>query len=51
MDREAWHAVVMKLQRARHDWATELKWTEYLDAYAALWCVNDCFKIIIKPVN
>ena len=28
-----------------------LNWTEYLDAYAALWCVNDYFKIIIKPVN
>ena len=25
MDREAWHAAVMGLQRVRHDWATELK--------------------------
>ena len=26
MDREAWHA--MGLQRIRHDWVTELNWTE-----------------------
>ena len=24
MDREAWHAAVMGLQRVRHDWAIEL---------------------------
>ena len=28
MDREAWRAVSMELQRVRHDWATELYWTE-----------------------
>ena len=27
MDREAWHAAVMGLQRVRQDWATELNWT------------------------
>ena len=26
MDREAWHAAVMGLQRVRHDWVTELNW-------------------------
>ena len=30
MDREACHAVVMVLQRVRHDWATELNWTEMM---------------------
>ena len=29
MDREACHAVVMVLQRVRHDWATELNWTVF----------------------
>ena len=28
MDREAWHAVVHGLQRVRHNWATELNWTD-----------------------
>ena len=28
MDREAWHAAVMGLQRDRQDWATKLNWTE-----------------------
>ena len=28
MDREALCAVVHGLQRVRHDWATELNWTE-----------------------
>ena len=27
MDREAWCAAVHRLQRVRHDWATELNWT------------------------
>ena len=26
MDREAWHAAVLGLQRVRQDWATELNW-------------------------
>ena len=26
MDREAWHAVVLGLQRVGHDWASELNW-------------------------
>ena len=26
MDREAWHAAVMGLQRVGHDWVTELNW-------------------------
>ena len=28
MDREAWHAVVQGFQKVRHDWVTELNWTE-----------------------
>ena len=28
MNREAWHAAVMGLQRVRHNWVTELNWTE-----------------------
>ena len=28
MDREAWYAAVHGLQRVRHDWETELNWTE-----------------------
>ena len=28
MDREAWCAAISWLQRVRHDWATELNWTE-----------------------
>ena len=28
MDREAWHTVVIGSQRVRHDWETELNWTE-----------------------
>ena len=30
MNREAWHATVHGLQRVRHDWATELNWTELI---------------------
>jgi len=30
MDREAWRAVILGSQRVRHDWATELNWTEPL---------------------
>ena len=29
MDREAWHAASMGLQRVGDDWATGLNWTEY----------------------
>ena len=29
MDREAWCAQFMGLQTVRHDWATELNWTEF----------------------
>ena len=30
MDREAWRAAVMGLQIVRHDWVTELNWTEHV---------------------
>ena len=30
MNREAWRATVHGLQRVRHDWATELNWTELI---------------------
>ena len=29
MDRETWHAAVYGSQRVRHDWATELNWTDF----------------------
>ena len=28
MDREAWRAAIHGVQRVRHDWATELNWTQ-----------------------
>ena len=28
IDREAWRAVIHGVERVRHDWASELKWTE-----------------------
>ena len=28
MNGKAWHAAVQEAQRVRHDWATELNWTE-----------------------
>ena len=28
MDREAWRVVLRGVARVRHDWATELNWTE-----------------------
>ena len=28
MDREAWHAAIHGITKVRHDWATELNWTE-----------------------
>ena len=28
MDREAWHAAIHGVAKSRHDWATELNWTE-----------------------
>ena len=28
MDREAWHAAVYGVTKSRHDWVTELKWTD-----------------------
>ena len=30
MDREAWSAAIHGVAKSRHDWATELNWTEYL---------------------
>ena len=30
IDREAWHAAIHGVQRVRHNWATELNWTEDL---------------------
>ena len=28
MDREAWHAAIHRVAKSRHDWVTELNWTE-----------------------
>ena len=47
MDREAWRAQFMGLQRVEHDWATELKgqlWIKGLFknyALSARWCARD----------
>ena len=30
LDREAWRAAVMGLQKVKHDWATELNWIQLL---------------------
>ena len=30
MDREAWHAAVMELQRVGHVWVTEQNWTDWV---------------------
>ena len=40
MDREAWPAAIHGLQRVRHDWATELNWTE---VYNSMALVTDTF--------
>ena len=37
MDREAWRAAVMGSQRVRHNWATELNWTELKVSHIYLW--------------
>ena len=36
MDREAWCAVFMGLQRVGHDWATELNWTDFNKAWGGI---------------
>ena len=28
MDKEAWHAAIHGVSKVRHDWETELNWTE-----------------------
>ena len=30
VDREAWHAAVMGLQRVGHDWVIELNWSDHI---------------------
>ena len=46
MGREAWHAAIMGSRRVRHDWATELNWTNkmliYILEYLSLVC---CHKV------
>jgi len=37
MDREAWRAAIMGLQRVGHDWATELNWTERHNPFGIWW--------------
>ena len=37
MDREAWCAAIMGLQRVRHNWALELKWTVNFGIYHINW--------------
>ena len=62
MDREAWRAVVHGVARVRHDWATELNWTEirgcifwpvgflYMIFFPITLCFNPCslIKLIIS---
>ena len=40
MDREAWHVAVHGLQRVRHNWATELNWTENLEKWGVRWVAS-----------
>ena len=40
MDREAWCVVVHGVQRVRHDWATELKWTEVYLVHGILYLLE-----------
>ena len=37
MDREAWRAGIHGLQRVRHDWVTDLIWSEYLFSPLTKW--------------
>ena len=48
MDREAWHAVVHRLQRVGHDWVTELNWVTLSCRQVVFWLVlNDL--VLIAP--
>ena len=38
MDREAWCVAIHGVTRVRHDWATEMNWTDAL----VLFCQQDC---------
>ena len=40
MDREAWRAAIHESQRVRHDWATELNWTELISWQFVILCVQ-----------
>ena len=61
MDREAWHAVVHGSQRVRHDWATELNWTELLclislniliaDFSEVVFCCPHCWYLFCVPFS
>ena len=46
MDREAWRAGFMGLQRVGHDWATELSWTLVLKSDAALVSCDSLFSLV-----
>ena len=37
MDREAWHAAVMRSQRVGHNWATELNWSGLTCLFGCHW--------------
>ena len=51
MDGEAWHAAVQGSQRVRHDWATELNWTELTITKAAKWGLKSQKQIQHKFIN
>ena len=44
MDREARRAAIHGLRRVRHDWATELNWT---DSRFCVWCVYEVRMIVM----
>ena len=47
MDKEAWRAAVHRSQRVRHDWATELKWT---DTYTCI-CIYTWASLVTQIIK
>ena len=49
IDREAWCAAIHGSQRVRHDWATELNWTE--SDSADTHCIHMFFRLLYFPIH
>ena len=49
MDRETWCAAIHGSQRVRHDWVTELNWTELKDLWESAY--EHCMKATETPVG